>query len=1065
MRPVVRLLLPAAFFALPVALPAQYFGQNKVQYSNFHFKVLQTEHFDLYYYPSEREAAFDVARMAERSYARLSLILNHEFRERKPIILYASEADFQQTNTTPEEVSEGTGGFTDFLKHRIVLPMTGSYADVEHVLQHEMTHQFQYDIWSGGHAGAGLQTLIAVSPPLWFVEGMAEYMSLGGVDPNTAMWLRDAAVQGKIPTIHQLETDPRIFPYRFGQALCAYIGQRWGDQVFGAILKGSRAGGLEAAFRRNIGLDYKQLSDQWRDAVAKEYLPQLSTADRASVISELVLNKDRSNGTLHLAPALSPDGKQVAYFSEGNFYFVDLWLANVADGKPVHRLFKSTWSSNYETFRFINSSASWSPDGKFLAFAGQRGSRDDIIILDVARNKEVGQIKLKLSGVTTPVWSPDGKRLVFTGYDGGMSDLFVVNRDGSHLTRLTNDRYADLNPSWSPDGASIAFTTDRGPETDFKLLRIGNYRIALYHLATRQIELLPGMDQGKNVDPQWSPDGSEIAYVSDRTGVSNIYLYDLGDRQSYQITNFFTGAQGITPLSPVLSWAHDADKLAYVYYEDGDFDVYVLNNPESRKKAPWSAEAALAMASGNAAPTAAAAAPVDTTPAAPGSTTLYRSSTGLRRADSIGPIPDTVRLTEMTMAHLLDSARIGLPDTNTFVVHPYKTVYTPDYVARPSIGYARSNFGQGVYGGTAIQLSDMLGDHQLLFSGFVNGRIDEAQVLAAYVNLTHRVNWAAGISQDPYFYYVGDAIIQGQPSAAEDTYIQQVRRIVLRSGFVTGGYPLSRFERLEGGLHLTNVEDAVLTYNEPFDPASGLLTENPSTTKDVLSETGLVQPSLAWVYDNSIDGYTGPFLGRRSRFEIAPAIGGWTYNQVTADYRRYDRIAGPITLATRLLYFGRSGRDAGKFSVYLGYPDFIRGYTSGSFIRNECTNPVNAADSTSQTGCAALDQLIGTSLAIGNAEIRFPILEPGMKFLPSIFPPIEGALFYDAGVTWTGQSDVRWSRPAGASPSIVRTPLTSVGVSLRINLLGYMVLRFDYAKPLSRPGIHPYWTISFGPAY
>ena len=75
-------------------------------------------------------------------------------------------------------------------------------------------------------------------------------------------------------------------------------------------------------------------------------------------------------------------------------------------------------------------------------------------------------------------WSRDGKQLVFTGYDGGISDLFIVNRDGSDLRRLTNDKYADLHPVWSPDGRTIAFATDRGPGTDFRTLAVGNFRLA-----------------------------------------------------------------------------------------------------------------------------------------------------------------------------------------------------------------------------------------------------------------------------------------------------------------------------------------------------------------------------------------------------------------------------------------------------------------------------------------------------------------------------------------------------------------------------------------------------------
>src|SRR5205814_10364721 len=146
-------------------LAAQYFGQNKVQYRAFDFKVIQTEHFEVYFYEQEHAAALDAARMAERAYARLSRVLHHQFQSRKPIILYASQSDFQQTNVV-DASGEGLGGVTEFFKHRAVLPFTGSYAEFEHVLQHEMVHQFQYDIYSRRHPGAGVQTVVAVNPPL-----------------------------------------------------------------------------------------------------------------------------------------------------------------------------------------------------------------------------------------------------------------------------------------------------------------------------------------------------------------------------------------------------------------------------------------------------------------------------------------------------------------------------------------------------------------------------------------------------------------------------------------------------------------------------------------------------------------------------------------------------------------------------------------------------------------------------------------------------------------------------------------------------------------------------------
>src|SRR6266436_9886038 len=577
-------LLGLSILATPAA--AQYFGQNKVQYRSFNFQTIQTEHFDIYYYPDERGGALDAARMAERSYARLSRILHHTFQSRKPIILYASQSDFQQTNVV-DASGEGLGGVTEFFKHRAVLPFTGSYAEFEHVLQHEMVHQFQYDVFSRGRPGAGVQTLVTVNPPLWFMEGMAEYLSLGPINPETAMWLRDAALEGHLPSIEEMTADPYIFPYRYGHALWAYIGEKWGDEVIGEILQSSATSGLDAAFKRATGRSLEDLSNDWRDAIQMTFLPQLGDHYRARRIAEPTLTQRRSHGRIFLAPALTPDGKTLAFFGDEGGFFVDLWLADAETGRVRQRLVKSTQNSNYESLRFINSAGAFSPDGGFFAIAAKRKDRDDLVILDVTRGREDRRIRVGLSGLQTPQWSPDGQRLVFTGFSNGFTDLYIINRDGTGLRRLTDDKYADLHPSWSPDGKTIAFVTDRGGETDFDLLRFGNLRIALLHLDSGAIDVLGNMQTGKNINPVWAPDGRSLAFVSDRTGIANVFLYDMTDGQIYQLTNMFTGVQGITPLSTVLTWAPQADRMAFVYYEDGQYSVYSVENPRSLRRAPY----------------------------------------------------------------------------------------------------------------------------------------------------------------------------------------------------------------------------------------------------------------------------------------------------------------------------------------------------------------------------------------------------------------------------------------------------------------------------------------------
>jgi hypothetical protein len=155
----------------------------------------------------------------------------------------------------------------------MVLPFAGPLKETDHVLGHELVHAFQFDMTGsgGGVLIEGIPTVMRM--PLWFVEGMAEYLSIGPVDPNSAMWMRDA-VRTELPDLKKL-SDPRFFPYRYGHALWSYIAGRWGDDAVGRILKASRAssGNLSFAFQRVLRMPLDTVVAEWHEEMREYYLP------------------------------------------------------------------------------------------------------------------------------------------------------------------------------------------------------------------------------------------------------------------------------------------------------------------------------------------------------------------------------------------------------------------------------------------------------------------------------------------------------------------------------------------------------------------------------------------------------------------------------------------------------------------------------------------------------------------------------------------------------------------------------------------------------------------------
>jgi hypothetical protein len=983
---------------------SQYFGRNKVQYDQFDFQYIKTENFDIYYYPEKENVIMDVGRMAERWYYRFSSLFDHEFIERKPIIFYADDADFQQTNVIPMMIGEGIGGVTEGMKNRIVMPVAGNYADTDHVLGHELVHVFQYDIAARDTGRFNMQGI-----PLWFIEGMAEYLTLGHDHVHTAMWLRDALVEERFPTIRALSRDPRYFPYRFGHAFWAFVGGTYGDEVIPQLYKSSGRVGVETAILRVLGITADSLSIQWKEKVESEYETYLTGRQASDELGDKILARQIDAGDMNIGPAISPDGKYVAFLSERDLFSIDLFLADARSGEIIKRLASPSTDPHFDALRFINSAGAWSPDGKQLAFIVFQKGDNRIALLDIESRRITKRLKVEGTGTISNLsWSPDGSKITFSGMYGGRSDLFIIDLDTQDVMKLTDDRYAVLHPAWSPDGSKIAFVTDRTEFTDFDKLTYGRKQIALYHLQDGTIETLDIFKNTLHTNPQFSPDGSSIFFIANPDGYSNIYQINLETQDIGRVTNVLTGITGITLYAPALTVARETGRMMFPVFENGLYSIFALEADE-----------------------------IETIPVDRDS--LYETYAGW-----LSPID--ARDTTIVNRYLADIEG-GLIEDREFPSSDYSPRLQLDFIGTTGVGVAVSSFGTFIVGGASLYWSDMLGDHNLLTAVQAQGTWRDIGGAVAYTNLSGRTNWGVQISRIPlpfgYSYF----------SAVEDADFMLHRRIErLIYNTISGivHYPINMTRRFElsGGYNRIgfHIEE------EQYKYIGGFPVSMEKVRIDAPSGLDLFEASAAYVGDNSFFGFTSPVRGQRYRAQFGTTLGSLQLFNLVADYRRYEMPFRPLTLAFRAMHYGRYGRDSesGRIrEIFLGQPQYVRGYNVYGMSAQEFN----------QLG----HLLIGSRIAVVNLEARLPLFGVerfGLINFP--FLPTELSLFFDGGLAWASD---RSPEIKFAEVSDKQIPVFSTGVSARMNLFGAMIVEVYYAHPFQRPGRGAHFGFQLSPGW
>ncbi len=535
------------------------FGKNKVNYHEFEWQVLRSEHIELYFYPEEESLARLTLAAAEESYIHHREVFVHEMDEPIPIILYSSHHDFEQTNITSMLIPEGVAGLTDLLRGRVLMPFNGSLSDFYHTLQHELVHAFQLSM--SERARRERFRYRSAHIPLWFTEGLADHWS-GEWDADGDMILRDLVISGDLPSIGEFWRYRGTFVmYKLGQSVLDFVAQTYGDDKLTLFYTEAwRARRFEDLFPQILGVSQQELSSRWTHWLRERYYPEIEEATPVWHVAEKV----NDEGT-QLKPTPVPAGiegleDRYIYISPRTGY-TNLYLGSLRPDEPeAEVLIKGQRHPELLSFHGFRSRLDVSNRG-VLIFSSHGGERDALVAYDLSKRKRVGRwTHDALVGMTSPQWDGVGQRVVFSGLSRkGQSDLFLLDTDSGEITQLTDDLFYDGVPAFHPDGRHVAFVTDRGPHG-----RNGARNLMLLDLNTGERSWLT---QGPwwDLSPSWSPDGERLLFVSTRDGMRDLYTVD---RNGRGLRHTFTLEAILDP-----RWLPGGEEVLATVFEGGRFRV------------------------------------------------------------------------------------------------------------------------------------------------------------------------------------------------------------------------------------------------------------------------------------------------------------------------------------------------------------------------------------------------------------------------------------------------------------------------------------------------------------
>ncbi len=500
---------------------------------------------------------------AEETYNEYKVLFNAIIPRKIPLIFYDTQLQFQQTNTTPGFIPEGVGGFFEFLKGRVVIPYNGSLKDFRHVIRHELVHVFMTDKLYRVLRDHRIPT--DYEPPLWFTEGLAEYISTPQ-DDQAVMVMRDAVINNYFVGIDDIyKIYGTFFMYKEGQSFLEFIGKKYGKYKVMQFLENAwMFTDFNKTIAYTIGKPVDELSKEWLFNLKRDYYPLLAKKAPPENDAEKLTSWGYNFSPVYY----KQDSTEYLIFVANRTGYSSVYKLKLSDEQRKNKpelILQGEKSKEYEAFHLFQSSIDVSKDG-VVAFVTKMGGEDAIHFYSLKDNDLIYTYQNEdLISISSPKFSPDGKLVVFNAVDQkGFSDIFILHLATDSLERLTNDYYDDRDPSFGFNDNQVLFSSDR---TSGKYMK--NYNIFSYNRKTHNIDYVTYFN-ANNYSPVLSKDKKTLLFTSDYDGVRNVWMMKCENQQ------FANNVQEVTPF---VTSAFDPNfindtTIAFSGFENFSFNLY-----------------------------------------------------------------------------------------------------------------------------------------------------------------------------------------------------------------------------------------------------------------------------------------------------------------------------------------------------------------------------------------------------------------------------------------------------------------------------------------------------------